>query len=199
MKTPIKESEPPRTSMDAAAEQRACRVCRQLFPLSYFAPGRVANFDYICRPCDSKKVLARYHARKAQPNLVLAPSESAPSSSHTSSSGSASSSSSVQQPEAECDCDCCSNDLYVMQNVRLPGELKIGRSQNVQERVKTLQTAQNFRIRVVAVYPGAGRLENTVHRILRKRRVEDGPGQEWFRSSRKRAFSAIAQAMESET
>jgi|AACY02.16.fsa_nt_gi hypothetical protein len=54
-------------------------------------------------------------------------------------------------------------DLYVMQNSRTPGELKIGRSQDVEARRCALQRSQNFRMLVLAVFPQAGHIEGRVH------------------------------------
>jgi len=88
-------------------------------------------------------------------------------------------------------------DLYVMQNSRIPGELKIGRSQCVEDRRHSLQRSQNFRMLVLAVFPGAGNIEGCVHEMLAYCRVagEVAAGREWFRCSPQTAFSAIGQAL----
>ena len=89
------------------------------------------------------------------------------------------------------------SDLYVMQNSRIPGELKIGRSQDVEARRHSLQRSQNFRMLVLAVFPQAGHMERSVHEMLAYCRVpeEVAAGREWFCCSPQTAFSAIGQAL----
>lgn len=76
-----------------------------------------------------------------------------------------------------------SDALYIMENPRLPGEIKIGRSHNPEERAKQLSAGQNFRIVVKRSYGEKGFLEKTLHHKLQRRRVEHGPGVEWFNVS----------------
>ena len=85
--------------------------------------------------------------------------------------------------------------LYVMENLRLPGEFKIGRSKDPFRRARTLASGQNFQMKLVAIYPQAGRLEPLAHRLLAQYRVP-GLSHEWFATSRKRCFSAISLAMD---
>ena len=86
-------------------------------------------------------------------------------------------------------------DLYVMQNPRLAGELKIGRSSNVELRRRSLQSSQNFTIDVLAIFPGAGDLEPLVHKILSNCRVTGVAGREWFRCGTETALGAISLAL----
>jgi hypothetical protein len=87
-------------------------------------------------------------------------------------------------------------DLYVMQNLRLMGELKIGRSSNVELRRRSLQSSQNFTIDVLAIFPGAGYLEPLAHKILSNCRVTTGvAGREWFRCGTETALGAISLAL----
>jgi hypothetical protein len=87
-------------------------------------------------------------------------------------------------------------DLYVMQNSRIPGELKIGRSQCVENRRLSLQRSQNYRMLVLAVFPQAGNIEGCVHQMLSYCRVtEEAAGREWFRCSLQTAFAAIGQTL----
>ena len=88
-------------------------------------------------------------------------------------------------------------DLYVMQNSRIPGEVKVGRSMDVEARRRSLQRSQNFRMLVLAVFPQAGHIERCVHETLAYCRVpeEVAAGREWFRCSPQTAFSAIGQAL----
>jgi len=75
------------------------------------------------------------------------------------------------------------DSLYIKENPRLPGEIKIGRSNNPEERAKQLSAGQNFRIVVKRSYGEKGFLEKTLHHKLQRRRVEHGPGVEWFNVS----------------
>ena len=84
--------------------------------------------------------------------------------------------------------------LYIMENSRIPSELKVGRSRNPFKRARGLATSHNFEMNVVAIYPQAGHLETAVHHLLAADRVP-GHSREFFRVSRKRAFSAVSQAM----
>ena len=85
--------------------------------------------------------------------------------------------------------------LYLMENSRIPGEIKVGRSRNPHHRARNLSVAHNFSLRLVATFPGEGRLESYVHGLLAEHRVP-GASKEWFSVSRKRAFSAISVAMD---
>ena len=70
--------------------------------------------------------------------------------------------------------------LYVMQNNRIPNELKVGRSHDPNQRSKELGRSHNFRMDVLRVYHACGNLEATVHKRLKARQVSEGDGQEWF-------------------
>ena len=70
--------------------------------------------------------------------------------------------------------------LYVMQNSRIPSELKIGRSLDPSRRSKELGRSHNFRMDILRVYHACGDLEATVHKRLKARQVSEGDGQEWF-------------------
>ena len=73
------------------------------------------------------------------------------------------------------------DDLYVMQNSRIPDEKKVGRSHDPEQRARELGRSQNFRLQILKIYPGCGHLEATVHRRLKARKVTEGQGEEWFR------------------
>ena len=85
--------------------------------------------------------------------------------------------------------------LYLMENSRIPGEIKVGRSRNPHHRARNMSVAHNFSLKLVATFPGEGRLEPHVHALLAEHRVP-GASKEWFRINRKRAFSAISHAMD---
>jgi len=77
----------------------------------------------------------------------------------------------------------CLDSLYIMENPRIPGEVKVGRSQNPEERAKQLSAGNNFRLVVRRSYGEKGFLEKTLHQKLKRRRVEEGAGIEWFKVS----------------
>jgi hypothetical protein len=89
-----------------------------------------------------------------------------------------------------------SDSLYIFQNSLLPNMLKIGRSCNPFARASSLQASQPFTIRVLAIYPDAGCLESSVHKLLAYCRVTGGAGREWFECSLPAACGAIALAFE---
>ena len=89
-------------------------------------------------------------------------------------------------------------DLYVLTNPRIPGEYKVGRSKGVEQRREDLQNGQNFRMEVVATFPGNGYAEGSVHDRLAHSRVSEGPGREWFRASLSDILHAIGRVLESE-
>jgi T5orf172 domain len=107
-----------------------------------------------------------------------------------------------QDPEASDDWSEASerldDDLYVAWNPRIPGELKIGRSRNPKARIAGMSASHNFRMEVVATFPGLGYLEPRVHALLAARRVGDCPGREWFEVSEAFVFAAVLEARDSE-
>ena len=89
-------------------------------------------------------------------------------------------------------------DLYILTNPRLRGEYKVGRSKGVEQRREDLQNGQNFRMVIVATFPGAGFAEGLVHGRLAHSRVYEGAGREWFRASLSDILHAIGKVLESE-
>jgi len=89
-------------------------------------------------------------------------------------------------------------DLYVMTNPRIPCEYKVGRSKGVEQRREDLQNGQNFKMVVVATFPGAGYAEGLVHDRLAHSRVNEGPGREWFGASLSDILHAVGRAVEAE-
>ena len=83
------------------------------------------------------------------------------------------------------------DSLYIMVNPRIPGEIKIGRSCDPEERAKQLSNQQNFRLVVKHSYKDKGFLEKIIHQKLKHCQVEEGAGVEWFRVSVEEANSLI--------
>ena len=169
-----------------------CQRCCEFQPIDRFHP----RTGQICRRCRSEKERARYHAgRRAQAMLDGSSEEDfgAPGTSQVAGSAEAPyDESSGEEPEG--DDHAPLGALYVMENPRIPSELKVGRSRNPYKRARSMSRAHNFEMRVVAVFPEAGHLETHVHHLLAADRVP-GHSREFFRVSRKRAFSAISLAM----
>ncbi len=82
-----------------------------------------------------------------------------------------------------------------MENPRIAGEVKIGRSTNPEERAKSLSAGNNFCLAVRQTYEEKGFLEKTLHHRLKRRRVEEGAGVEWFRVSVEQADLLIRAAI----
>ena len=87
------------------------------------------------------------------------------------------------------------DSLYIMENPRIPGEVKIERSQNPEERAKQLSAGNNFRLIVRHSYGEKGFLEKTLHQKLKSRRVEEVAGVEWFKVSADQADILIKAAI----
>ena len=73
--------------------------------------------------------------------------------------------------------------LYIMHNNRIPGEYKIGRTNNVEQRRLELGKCMNFEMVVLATFPLWGHMETEIKRMLEPRRVKMGTGREWFKCS----------------
>ena len=158
------------------ADQKQCGFCKASKPLAEFSKG-----SNKCKDCQKDYYRMWYAKRKRANAQEDYPDEKeeelGDESEHASEPG--------------------HSHLYVMQNSRFcPGELKIGRSQDVEARRRSLQRSQNYRMLVLAVFPQAGNIEGCVHEMLSYCRVtEEAAGREWFRCSPQTAFSAIGQAL----
>lgn len=69
-------------------------------------------------------------------------------------------------------------DLYIIQQ-HTTGAVKIGRTSNINRRLKELLTGSPYRLKVILHLPGRGRLEKRLHDALRHCRSRHSPG-EWF-------------------
>tara|TARA_R110000824_G_scaffold111593_6_gene260221 strand:- start:2268 stop:2579 length:312 start_codon:yes stop_codon:yes gene_type:complete len=70
------------------------------------------------------------------------------------------------------------DDLYIMQ-MAVTGDIKVGRSQDPERRLKQLQTGAPHRLKILLVAPGLGYQERHVHQVLHHCRNRGKRG-EWF-------------------
>ena len=87
-------------------------------------------------------------------------------------------------------------DLYVLQYSTIWDCVKIGRSSNVQRRIQKLEEGHNFRIVLLAIYPGKGHLERIVHQQLQRYQSNFGAGNEWFDLSADYALKVINEVIQ---
>ena len=73
--------------------------------------------------------------------------------------------------------------------------LKIGRAACVETRVRQLEASHNFRLVVLATFPGLGCLESRIHSLLSESRAREGRGREWFCAPLDNVLHTIALAM----
>jgi len=72
------------------------------------------------------------------------------------------------------------DDLYIIQMEESPYYIKIGRSKNVEKRLKQLQTGSGVKLRLVHVFKEMGYKEKELHNELRMYRTNG----EWFTANR---------------
>ena len=87
--------------------------------------------------------------------------------------------------------------LYIACNPRIPGEIKVGRSNDPQSRIARMSYTQNFDLALIASFPDLGSLETHVHRILSPYRVQGC--REWSAVSLEVATAAVMQARAADT
>ena len=149
---------------------RICRICHQsLSPDAFYVTNQA-----VCKKCAVKRAqqhrIERKRAMSEMENSVESGDFSVAEEHHP-------------------------DSLYIMENPRLPGEVKVGRSQNPEERAKQLSAGHNFRIVVRRSYGEKGFLEKTLHQRLKCRRVEEGAGVEWFKVSVEMADTLVRAAI----
>lgn len=161
---------------------KVCSACHETLPIDDFHNNscRKDGKQSYCKACNTAR------ANKARMDAVWATS----SQTH-----------SLDEPPT------CSGDefavtdeltpdaLYIMENPRIAGEVKVGRSRDPEERAKQLCAGQNYRMIVRRTWGEKGFLEKTIHHKLKRRRVEEGAGVEWFRVSVEQAETIIAAAI----
>ena len=151
------------------ATTKTCSCCRIALPVDHFNKSKDSKdgLQYYCRSCNTQAYL-RHIGRKRPLGL----DNDVP----------------PETPEDVSDNlmmveELTPDSLYIIENPRLPGEIKIGRSHNPEARARQLSAGQNFRLVVKRSYGEKGFLEKTLHHKLKRRRVDQGAGVEWFKVS----------------
>ena len=90
------------------------------------------------------------------------------------------------------------DSLYIMQNTRIPDEIKIGRSHNITQRRNSLMSGHNFNIEIHATFPVYGYLEHSVHNALKSLQVQDVAGTEWFTCTPAQAIQTVTSLISNE-
>ena len=89
-----------------------------------------------------------------------------------------------------------SEKLYILSYPWAGSPLKVGRTHDVSARVGQLEGGHNFRLTLLAVFPGLGAQEHKVHAILKSSRATDGRGKEWFQVTLAQALFAVAKCVQ---
>ena len=75
--------------------------------------------------------------------------------------------------------------------------LKVGRSGNIPQRAMQLSASMPFNINVLATFPDAWEVEDSVHALLAPSRNPAGRGREWFHTPLPNILHAVASALQS--
>ena len=135
-----------------------CRQCRQSLPADAF----YSSYGSVCKVCVRLRTRQNQQEKKRlRPEMD----------------------SSEECGEFAVTEELIPDSLCIMENPRIPGEVKIGRSHNPAERARQLSAGNNFRLVVQRSYGEKGFLEKTMHQRLKSRRVQEGAGIEWFKVS----------------
>ena len=87
-------------------------------------------------------------------------------------------------------------DLYVVQYSTVWDCVKIGRASNVENRLRQMGASQNFRLVLVALFPGRGHIERAVHKRLSAYLSKEGTSNEWFNAPAQYAIKIINEPIE---
>ena len=85
--------------------------------------------------------------------------------------------------------------LYLLRYPWQDSPIKVGRTHDVAARICQLESGHNFRLQLLAVFPGLGPFEHKVHALLSNYRASSGRGQEWFQVTLPQALLAVALAI----
>ena len=80
--------------------------------------------------------------------------------------------------------------------VELPGRFKVGRTDDVAQRVKTLNRGHSVTLDVVAIFENAGHLEMPIHDLLQPYRV-GVRSREWFKCSTEHIHQTVMSVINS--
>jgi hypothetical protein len=69
--------------------------------------------------------------------------------------------------------------LYIIQS-HTTGAFKVGRSSDVEARLKQLQTGSPYTLRIILVLENQGHREREIHQLLRGYESQQADGGEWF-------------------
>ena len=87
------------------------------------------------------------------------------------------------------------DQLYMLRYPWENSPIKIGHAKDITTRVHSLESGHNFRLQVLTIFPGQGRLERKVHALLSEHRAANGRGHEWFNVTLQQALTAVALAI----
>jgi len=172
---------------------RRCPTCELTKPLSEF-PAKCKSYCFVCRSHYNKEYYLRRKVAAAPENEMTAVHPPSPVVDELRRS----------EPlprkrklgRAKCVRkrikQAPGTELYILRNTRIPGELKVGRTNDYRERTHELQRSQNFSIEVLSVFPRLGHLERAVHAKLQHARVSGVPGTEWFACNLDEAEAAVS-------
>ena len=145
---------------------RCSKCCETKQPHELSARSRSANGrQYVRRSCQS-----RYKAARKQQACKSTVTAERPAERHAS-------------------------QLYLLCYPWDDSPIKVGRTHDVEARICQLEGGHNFRLQLLAVFPGQGRLEHKVHALLSTHRATNGRGQEWFEVTLAQVSSAVALAI----
>ena len=86
------------------------------------------------------------------------------------------------------------DQLYLLRYPWENSPIKIGHAKDITTRVHSLESGHNFRLQVLTIFPGQGRLERNLHALLSEHRAANGRGHEWFNVTLQQALTAVALA-----
>ena len=87
--------------------------------------------------------------------------------------------------------------LYLLRYPWENSPIKVGHAKDVTTRVNSLESGHNFKLQVLTIFPGQGRLERKVHVLLSEHRATNGRGHEWCTVTLQQALTAVALAITS--
>ena len=88
-----------------------------------------------------------------------------------------------------------SDQLYLLRYPWENSPIKIGHAKDVTARDHSLKSGHNFKLQVLTIFLGQGRLERKVHALLSEHRATNGRGHEWFTVTLQQALTAVALAI----